>query len=369
MHRMKIGIITFHRAANYGAVLQAYALQHTLEGLGVQTEMVDYKNKEIEEFYNPLSLKGNKVKALVKIALFGAIRHKRNQVFGAFVEKYLHVSKKVYHNCEELAQAEKLYDAFVTGSDQVWNTDCAGFDPAYFLTFVSQEKKKNSYAASFGFPKIPDGYEAEYRSRLSHYNNISVRENSGREIVKRLTGREVPVVLDPTLLLSGSDWESIAQEIPRKGYILVYNVLRSDGTLAYARKLSKEKGLPVVYLNDKWFENRDFEHAVSASPEEFLGYFKQADYIVTSSFHGTVFSIIFRRPFVSDVNIVMEDKLKKNERAGQLLSALGLTERILSGETQIDDRIDWGAVEKTLDGLRWESFEYLNTIVDEENGK
>ena len=211
---MKIGIITFHRAVNYGAVLQAYALQHALEGLGAQAEILDYRNRYIESCYDPYSLKGNKLKALAKIALLGGVRRKKNEAFRSFNKKYLRLSEAVYKDSEQLAGAEKFYDAFITGSDQVWNTSCADFDPAYFLTFVKDKKKKNSYAASFGLSEIPKEYEAEYKKRLAGYRQISVREAQGRALVKELTGRDVPVVLDPTLLLTEKDWAAAAHDIP-----------------------------------------------------------------------------------------------------------------------------------------------------------
>lgn len=366
---MKIGIITFHRAVNYGAVLQAYALQHALEGLGAQAEIIDYRNRYIESCYDPYSLKGNKIKALAKIALLGGLRRKKNEAFRSFNQKYMHLSEAVYEDSSQLAGAEKLFDAFITGSDQVWNTDCADFDPAYFLTFVKDEKKKNSYAASFGLSEIPKGYEAEYKKRLGGYRHMSVREKQGKALVKELTGRDVPVVLDPTLLLTEKDWSAPAQDVPHKGYILLYSVLHSDGMLAYARRLSKETGLPVLYINDKSFENKDFRYVRGASPEEFLGYFKNADYVITNSFHGTVFSVIFKRRFLSDIDVIKDGKPGINERSQQLLEALSLTQRILSEKADIGAPVSWEAVERELDGLRWKSFEYLNTIVDEENGK
>lgn len=364
---MKIGIITFHRAVNYGAVLQAYALQKAISGLGAQAEIIDYRNRYIESCYDPYSFKGNKIKALMKMLLLGRLRTKKNRAFAHFSEKYMNLSNEKYEDSAALEKAEPLYDAFVTGSDQVWNTDCADFDPAYFLTFVKDQKKKNSYAASFGFTKIPEGYEPEYIKRLSGYRNISVREESGKEIVRQATGRDVPVVLDPTLLLTEKDWSAVAGDVPQKGYILVYTVLHSDGLLDYARRLSKEKGLPVFYLNDKSFENRDLTYIRGASPEEFLGYFRHADYVVTNSFHGTVFSAIFKRRFVSEVRVVKEGIPSKNERSEQLLCSIGIPQRILSGKTDIDAPVDWEAVETALDTMRWQSFEYLNMIVDEKN--
>lgn len=366
---MKIGIITFHRAVNYGAVLQAYALQEVVAGLGAQPEIIDYRNEKIEKIYSPFSMGGNKIKALAWMLLCGGIKRRRKKKFRRFVEKYLHMSQTVYYDNESLRQSQQIYDAFITGSDQVWNTECADFDPAFFLTFVQDERKKNSYAASFGFSEIPQGFEEEYRHRLSGFCNISVRESSGRDILKNLTGRDVSVALDPTLLLSRENWAAVARDIPQKGYILLYTLLRSDEAVAYARRLSKEKGLPVVFLNERWFGNRDFTHITCASPEEFLGYFKHADYVVTNSFHGTVFSIIFNRPFVSDIHVKREGVPGKNDRSEQLLCSLGLSERILSGKIRIDDKIDWESIEKTLDGLRWKSFEYLNMIVDEKNGR
>ena len=366
---MKIGIMTFHRAANYGALFQAYALQKTIRKLGCDAQIIDYDCETIRRSSSASQMVGNKVKALIKLPLQYSIRKKKLAAFEQFIDKHLKLSAP-YSTMRQLVHAQKDYDRLITGSDQVWNTDCAGFDPAYFLSFVPDGIKKNAYAASFGFSDLPSSYTDEYKRRLDGFHCISVREASGAKIIKSLLGYDVPVVLDPTLLLDSEDWQSITPALPKrkKGYILVYNVLKPVQMLDYARRLAREKGLEILYINDETYQNFDLKHVRALSPEGFLALYKNADYVLTNSFHGTVFSIIFKRPFLSEIEVYKNGTIGKNGRAQDLLQALGLQQRTLAQGCKIDDVIDWRTADQKKAVLRDASLRCLQEIWREENG-
>lgn len=366
---MKIGIMTFHRAANYGALFQAYALQKTIRKLGCDAQIIDYDCETIRRSSSASQMVGNKVKALIKLPLQYSIRKKKLAAFEQFIDKHLKLSAP-YSTMRQLVNAQKDYDRLITGSDQVWNTDCAGFDPAYFLSFVPDGIKKNAYAASFGFSDLPSSYAEEYKRRLNGFHCISVRETSGAEIIKSLLGYDVPVVLDPTLLLADEDWKSITPVLPerKKGYILVYNVLKPVQMLHYARRLAEKKGMEILYINDETHKNFDLKHLRALSPEGFLALYKNADYVLTNSFHGTVFSIIFKRPFLSEIEVYKNGVVEKNGRVLNLLQALGLQQRTLAQGCQIDDAIDWCMADQKKASLRDASLRYLQGIWREENG-
>ena len=373
----KVGIITQHRVVNYGSVLQTYALQEKIKELGYVCEVIDY----YPERFTPLGMlkriknKGDKFKksflirtaARVIIIPSYAIRF---HMFFKFLNNRIDMTSKTYKTEKELEEENFCYDIYCTGSDQVWNTDCAGFDPAYFLSFVPDGIKKNAYAASFGFSDLPSSYTDEYKRRLDGFHCISVREASGAKIIKSLLGYDVPVVLDPTLLLDSEDWQSITPALPKrkKGYILVYNVLKPVQMLDYARRLAREKGLEILYINGETYQNFDLKHVRALSPEGFLALYKNADYVLTNSFHGTVFSIIFKRPFLSEIEVYKNGTIGKNGRAQDLPQALGLQQRTLAQGCKIDDVIDWRTADQKKGVLRDAPLRCLQEIWREENG-
>ena len=249
---MKIGTLTYHRAVNYGAVLQTYALQKVLGNLGVDTEVVDYRAPYIEWIYKPFCMRNVKTfRDVLKVIEGAPIKYKKKKQFFNFLDKHIKVSKEAYtvHNIEK---ANEVYDMFLTGSDQVFNLDCSNNDKNYFLEFVTDSKKKNSYAASFGFDKVPNGQENEYKELLVDFNNISVRENQGVKIVEDVAQKEAIEVLDPTLLLSAKEWEQIIEEpkVKEKGYILIYAMKPSEMLMKSANKLAEMTGLEIVFLKD-----------------------------------------------------------------------------------------------------------------------
>lgn len=364
-----VGIITFHRAINYGAILQTYALHKTLDNLKVENQVIDYYCDFIEKFYIPknhsaIKRKGqSKYKYLIKRILVSGTVNKKRKSFYKFGEKYLNLSKP-YRTYEELKSANNDFSKFITGSDQVFSPTCAGFDGAYFLTFANHDKY--SYAASFGGNQLPEDKKEEYGKRFSDFNRFSVREAYGLDILKEY-GKDGVVSLDPTLLLDFEEWDKIAEPIKNDKYILIFNVNHPISDIDFAKKLGKEKGYKVLFISDSFLNKIDgVEKITAVSPGQFLSYIKNAEYVVTNSFHGTVFSIIFGKKFFVELNSSASGKTKRNHRAEGIMNILGISGReiINCKNDHIEDEIDYKAVKETIKKERVNSIRYLKEICD-----
>lgn len=331
---MQIGILTFHRALNYGAVLQAYALSETLnQEEGIDAEIVDYRCQFIEDCYKPLAIVGpHNIKNFIIAVLTMPSRIARRKKFDNFLEKNLRKSDVVYSK-DMLSSSNSKYDFFVTGSDQVFNNVCAGMDTAYFLDFVESDRKKNSYAASFGFDQIPSGLTEQYKSLLKSFNRLSVREEVGKKIIQDLLHRDAFVNIDPVFLLSADKWRQISQKPVQNNYILVYLLQPSESIIEFVRNLASKTGCTPLLMHLHFFKNNGITQISTASPEEFLGYFANAKYVVTNSFHGTAFSVIFHKQFFVEYQTTAA---ARNSRQKNLLEMVQLTDRVIDQTTAND---------------------------------
>lgn len=353
---MKVGIVTFHRAVNYGAVLQTYALQQTLQKMQIENDVIDYRSKCIEKLYciwKPL------LSNLRTLQIYPRTLKKIR--FGKFINKHIIMSRSI-SSSQELKELNMQYDFFITGSDQVWCEKCARSDQTYFLNFADPRKKR-SYAASIGKDTLSESMEKEYKKLLYDYNVVSVREQSAAQIVKKIEDDIVTYVnIDPTLLLDDSEWKKIAVVPPIKTkYILMYTVLGQYYLFDFARKLSKKTGLPIIYLNEEMMHKyNEFKYKTAVSPEEFVGYFLNAEYVVTNSFHGTAFSIINHKNFFVEIDAVG----RKNTRAEELLAKLGIKGREIKDiKDNYDAEIEWEKIEEKLERERKKSKEYLESVL------
>jgi hypothetical protein len=365
METNKVGVINFHRAINYGAVLQAYALAESIKKMGCNPIILDYKNQLIERQYNPKYISNKSLKGIMSSILTYSRKKKKRDKFEGFRAKYFHLQEISNLYSSESAEQLKNYKAFVAGSDQVWNYSLTDYDKAYFLDFVSDPQKKNSYAASFGFDKIPDEYIEEYRVLLESFNYISVREEQGSEIIKNLLNRHAEVVLDPTMLLSKEEWGRITKEDKiNKDYILIYQLAGSQSLLDFAVKLSKQTNCKIINISDAIRKRIKAKYFTGVGPQEFLGLFNNASYIVTNSFHGTAFSIIFNKPFFVELQ---PPPAKTNSRLENVLDTFDLRSRqIINGTNEdIFTNIDYVTVDKKLESERKRSLDYLKRILDE----
>lgn len=367
---MKAGLVTFYHIHHYGALLQAAATERAVESLGGECEIIDYYvNQNNDLFRKPTGV--GSAAANVHTALHYKALRDRYQRFERFSKDHLRISGHRFESLEELRSAELPYDLILSGSDQIWNPKIfpdGRFDPVFFGTFSS--RRKIAYAPSFGVPHIPEGMEEELRSYLEQFSHISVRERQGREIVKEITGKDVPVVLDPTLLLTAEQWSAMAAPLDRSGgYILCYCISKPGALAPYIQRLAEETGLPVVQLcGIRQKVHPKAACVLDAGPSEFLGLFQNASYVCTNSFHGTVFSVQFQKPFFTAV-APSELAAPESSRTFSILSRLGLTERIIgTGATAgLDDTIDWADVDRRLRAARQSSLDYLRAALWDEN--
>lgn len=359
MNNKKIGIITFHTALNYGAVLQTYALQNFLFDNKIDNEVLNYDCQYIKDCYKPFHIANKKVlSALVRGIMFGKNIKIKRRKFDSFLKEKI-VLSKYYKNFYDIKYDKDNYSAFITGSDQVFSPISAGFDEAYFLPFAD-DCQKYSYAASFGVSKIDTNMAQEYKKRLSGFSSFSLREESGKEIINSLFPNiKTFVHVDPTLLLEKKDWEKLVKDrIVKEDYVLVFNVEKCINDLEFAKKYAKKNDLKIVYINARTiFKESNIKYFEAPGIEEFLNLFYYSKAIVTNSFHGTVFSIIFEKEFFTEV----ENKKQKNIRIISLLEKLDIKNRDISSNEFTC--IEWEKIYDILNIERQNSKKYFENIM------
>ena len=357
----KIAIITFHRAHNYGAVLQSYALKRAINSIdGCDAEIVDYLNVEWAGWHRKL-IDLTFIKHIMKSFFLFPFFKRKNRVFSNFINAYLvGESQKKYDSKIIIEYGDA--DLFIAGSDQIWNHAIKGSDNTYFLNFVAEKSKKYSYAASFGDEEGFYANEGECISHLSTFAEVSLREPIGyRELTKQIGKPHVHI--DPTLLLSAGEWRDFAKnrEMGEK-YILFYTVFPPDKLGEYAKFLSRQLKLKVLVLpaGARSLLKKPFCKKIPvASPCEFVSIIANAEYVFTTSFHGVAFSILFRRKFFTE----LKNKGKLNCRVDNLLKLFELKDRAIEYfNGDFNKGIDWEAVEAKLSDERKKSFDYLERI-------
>ncbi|MDD6036545.1 MAG: polysaccharide pyruvyl transferase family protein [Lachnospiraceae bacterium] len=346
-----IGVLTLHNATNYGAILQTYALQHVLDDMGIENEVVSYECPKITKqhqirmkWWNPL---GYEIKKRTK-----------NRFHFFFLNNIRH-SEVVR---ELLPSAH--YDTYLVGSDQVWNMNLTGNDMTYFLENLPSGVPKYSYAASMGNYRFTDKtLQERCFACLDTFTGISVREQSlagylSDGMVHRQQ-RKIEVHPDPVLLLDRNEWEKLAKHTQKGKYILLYMIGRNYELIQKAQILSKEMGIPVLWASDSLRHYRYVKNVRCSSPEEFVGLFEDSFYVVTNSFHGTAFSILFQKPFLTTA--VHEGK--RMERIADLMDALGLTTYCGNDCTaQAALSPDWNKVEEKLLMMKVNAINYLGNL-------
>lgn len=357
---MRIGILTFHAAQNYGAVLQCYALQTFLTGQGHKVSVIDYRNERLLEGYKCFSIKRIKRRNLllfcanlVKEICYYLPRKKRTIAFNDFISSKL--------NLESTSSiVSNPYDLIIVGSDQVWNKRLTfGYDPFYWGDFTRPALTKLvSYAASMQ-DLWPDDENSVMAEKLKHFSWISVRENTLQKKLQLLTDNKIYHVVDPTLLLSSKEWSEIATR-PRisEPYLLLYQVDSNDHNEEVAQYIAKKRGLKLVCLSAEVADSNTWS-LLGASPSLFVGLFKYADFVVCSSFHGTVFSLLFRRPFFT-----MKNRRNNNSRVYSLLSSLALENHIIEDYVSIEGDFEFDSVK--FDAIIKESLQYIKYITESE---
>lgn len=331
---MKAGVITFHSAHNFGASLQTWALQKVLKNYKIEASVINYHPSIIDDLYNPLKGKYGIEKKWAERRL----RHKnprsleRYHNYTSFIKKNFNLLGD-YSTYEELEAAKLDLDAYIVGSDQVWNSEhIGGFDPAYFLDFVKPGPLKISYAASIGRDYLLPVYHEQIKNSLKSFTSISVREKSAKKPVKALINKQVDVVLDPTLLLAKEEYDEIKTFPDIKGkYLFVYMMEHNPDLVAFANRISTATGLPIVQRRPNKIFKNEIATCYTSAPGDFLGLIENAEYVITNSFHGTVFSIMYETPFVSMLHS------NTGSRTVDLLKALNLESHLLHSPEEFED--------------------------------
>lgn len=359
MKHKKIGIITIHSDLNYGAALQAFALNQYLRNCGYSSEVINYVKipNHPREYPFPKNI------------AYWLMNRPRFVRYRKFLKSS--VSAKSWNSVNELMNGfNEPYDVTISGSDQVWNPTCGGLidkiNPCYYLAFADGRKyKKVAYASSLGSYRYNGEEKKILTPWFNDYAHLSTREQSGKEHLESFLDREIKVVLDPTLLLNRIEWMKVASPVSKmknKNFVLVYYIDEIAECVEYARKVADKHGWKVAMMSNmvRKFPGVDI-NIPFCGPAQFLWLFANAQYVCTNSFHGTAFSVNFNKPFISVI------KRNSPQRAQTLLANVGLPERLLTDITQVDtlpEVINWDMANRKLEELRKDSSDYLLNAID-----
>lgn len=360
---MKIGILNFHRALNYGAVLQCYGLQETLTRLGYEVFVIDYRPKIIEKyrswfFFEILKKKG--VISFLKSVVYSLFtfnnKYKCKKTFDNFLSKYLKLTDFVVtpQNLDLLDS----FDVIFVGSDQVWSERITGLDDVYLGNFTRCHVKYVSYAASLGASAcLEDPKQKRLLEFLPNYQKLSVREIYLKEWLMKYNIKS-QVVLDPSLLADISIFDRLAVKPKVSNYVLLINLDNSKDSYVFAENIANQLQAKVVSINATGLSKRKGLDLIGKSPMEFCGLIKYSQCIITVSFHATAFSIAFKKDFYAM-------KFETDERSSNLLNILGLTDRHKSPQEKVlFTHIDYELPFDKLSQIRNSSLEYITSCMD-----
>ena len=359
MKSLDIKIVTCHDVNNFGASLQAYALQTYLELQGHHVQIVDYKPRYHSTGYIKSGLKGGLRGVVKKIysLIINQSHRERNRKFRQFTDSRLHLTPK-YNYIQELMTSQMDADVFIAGSDQIWNSlYLIGRDPVFYLDFVKKGVRKVAYAPSLTIPENDRRVEYLYHKELPEFDFISVRENSSLPFIQKIGRSDAEVVCDPVLLLSVQEWDRLIpkHELVDGEYLLVYDFDNNQQIATIARIIAEKRKLKIINISIDTL--RDLGHKRSdVGPEEFLSLIRGAAFVVSSSYHATLFSLMYHKPFC-----VVKRQLNINQRMEDFLDDCGLNERIVTeySPSLLDD-YDAQQVNKKMEAIILSSKGYLS---------
>lgn len=354
-----------YRSGNYGATLQAYATKQAINENGFgEAEIINYcsdavKQKMDLKFIKKAGIFRSAVACVEKIYYYP-----RMKKVNAFIDSYAPAGQL---KREELPTLNDKYDIFLSGSDQIWNPQIQQGDFSYLLDFVDDPKKKRSYGSSFGTKVISDEYKESYKKLLSEYEHLTVRESVGIDLIEELIGRRADLVLDPTLLLTTEQWEAKLPQRKFKGkFVFAYQMAHSPLIANVVSKARKHFSSKAVFVPFPILGVCKCRPSLNLSSLEWLRAIHDSEFVVTDSFHGVVFSIIFRKQFYY---IITSDTVRKRlSRLETLLDSLGISDRLIDNVEKCDfsARIDYVEVNEKLDSLRQRSLSVLKELVTNE---
>lgn len=371
---MRVGILTFHRATNYGTALQAFATEKGIKKLGVETEVIDYRPEYIERTLHVRKLTNAKspkeiASIIVNAVLYPNMAKRKAESFKRFFS-LMNVSDDVCLTADDVAKASHEYDVVLSGSDQLFNRNITGDDKTFFLPF--EHKRKVTFASSFGERKLSADRVEEIAPFFSGFDALSVREKTAHDILAQIkkvnvSAKSATSVLDPTFLLTKDEWNEYADptlKLPKDGYILTYYMLETPLLRDITAKLQQKTGLKVVNIkpSKKQVILHQGKNLSYAGPSEFLACYKNASYVVTNSFHGTAFAINYGIPFfTSTLPVSMAGEV--NSRLEDICELFDLSHRWIDSEQKLN-ATDFTKpfekeTERIIKNLRDHSFDYL----------
>lgn len=370
---MKVAVVTRHAVANYGSLLQAIATQTVIEKMGHTCQIINYIRKDESYERRELTIlkrKPNWNASPVKRLLYLALRQPGSILVGRKFEKaqakYLNLTRR-YNSYEELIGDKPKADIYLTGSDQVWGpTEDGSYDSCYCLSFTEDSDKRIAYAASFGRMNLTEEPQEFFKKWLHRYHHIALREDSAVELVSKM-GIAAEQVIDPTLLLSKEEWLPYVGKAPQKDYILIYQLHNDKRLNKYAKKVSKETGLPLIRISASAHQFcRGGAFCFAPDLGTFLAYIKGATCLITDSFHGTAFAINFNTQFVE----VLPNN-GTHTRNLSILTMTGLEDRILRDLSDVSlatKKQDYSRVNEILKQQREHSYCVLKKMIEDEGG-
>lgn len=381
----KVAILAPFRGANFGTLLQAFALSRYLHNRGVDSEYVNYTSlrkstflerviKKIRRIINsPRQSKLIEYKGIDNYSFMNKPPYKEWQlIMDAFSKQHIPYSNMLYNDLT-IRQCNKVYDSFIVGSDQTWSIERNAQYALYYLPFAPTNKPLFSYAPSFGTAALTKYHTELILKYLPKFALLSCREKTNADSLSRLLQKPVSYVLDPTMLLNKKQWGELLEPIsglPQK-YILVYALGEREDVSQFAERISQQQNIPIYYiLTRPKYESK--ENVLSQlNPFQFLYAISHASTIITDSFHGTLFSINFEKEFYSFYKRNAETGvLNDNDRMDELLSTFHLHDRLIKYNQDVKySYIDYKNIRSIVDILRQKSYEYIDQIIDIINTK
>lgn len=341
---MRIGILTFVNTTNYGAALQAFALQQSILSYGHECQIIRYINRKVDESHNPRAVfKRKGLKRLIAPFLYYVYSNRKKR-FLVFEKDYCDFSKTCVQ--DNVSEVLNQYDRIVVGSDQVWNPDISGDDMTYFLDCLSDDKKKYSYAASIGTGYFSDNLDS-YEKLINRFQVISVREWDTAARIKKVLQREDTVCdVDPTFLLF-ERWKNFVNDVnPFGDYIFLYLCPETETLLNAVRRFAAKKGCKIILLKKGIGKHKKMRIVNVASPIDFINYIAHAKYVIAGSFHAICFSLMLKKEFY----VTSAIEKKRNSRLISLLETYGLKSRMLSEPDFVFDEthIDYSKIKQII---------------------
>ncbi len=362
----RIGIFTYHVYDNYGAVLQAYALQtYITTHLNADVDIVNFFTKDQESKNDIFKVKQQKSlrqklsTIYHKLPLYPALASRRKK-FQAFRKSYLNLTRR-YYSEQELFGNLASKDIYITGSDQVFHP-YADYSDVYYLGFKKGKAKKVGYAPSFGVTnsELLKYVDERLQNYLRDFDALSCREQNGADFLKRILGKDVSCVVDPVFLLSKEEWNRIVltpNEVKKYNgkYIFVYRLIGGKPLMDLANKISSYTGLPVVCISMAKPETKGFHMIYNTGPQEILGLIKNASYVITDSFHGTALSLVFGNRIISYIS-----KPNAADRITTIMDRLSMSDKVVADVEKFDVKsLEFADYEAKLNGFIDSSKKYL----------